>query len=130
MVINYLEVPVLLEFQTNRYRKTNSFHITAGMVFGLRIISHTKRYVNDLNKEFLLVDLGTGETVLTGRSSGDNKPKKWDDFHLNPFKADATVRIGWGWVNLFGTYSITTLFREDKGPELYPFSVGLTLIGW
>ena len=43
---------------------------------------------------------------------------------------DATARIGWGWVNVFATYSLTTLFKTDRGPELYPFSVGLTISDW
>jgi hypothetical protein len=56
--------------------------------------------------------------------------KNRDDFHLHPFKMDATARIGWGWINLFGTYSLTSLFKEDKYPELYPFTAGITLTGW
>ncbi|MCF8227756.1 MAG: DUF2807 domain-containing protein [Bacteroidales bacterium] len=135
LVVNYVEVPLLLEFQTNAKRKVNSFHIAAGMVFGLRFASHTKQYYNETNKEYtwLEVDPETGNKVpvpgIKFQSPGTKKSKVRDDFHLNPFKADATVRIGWGWVNLFGTYSITTLFKEGKGPELYPFSVGLTLVG-
>ncbi len=137
LVVNYVEVPVLLEFQTNGHSKSNSFHLTAGMIFGLRFASHTKQYYNETNREYewLEVDPETGNKIPTNpptffQSPGTKKTKNRDDFHLNPFKADATVRIGWGWVNLFGTYSLTTLFREGKGPELYPFSVGLTLVGW
>ncbi|MDZ7741974.1 MAG: DUF2807 domain-containing protein [Bacteroidota bacterium] len=137
LVVNFVEVPVLLEFQTNGNSKRNSFHITAGMVFGLRFASHTKQYYNETNKEYewLEIEPKTRNKVSTNppkyfQSPGTKKTKNRDDFHLNPFKADATVRIGWGWVNLFGTYSLTTLFREDKGPELYPYSVGITLVGW
>ncbi len=107
--ICFLNVPVLLEYQTNKHMKSNSFHITAGMIFGLRIGSHSKTVYDDNKKQ---------------------KIKSRDDFHLHPFKMDATARIGWGWINLFGTYSITTLFKNDKGPELYPFTAGITLVGW
>lgn len=130
LVVNYLEVPLLLEFQTNKYRKSNSFHFTAGVVLGLRVTSHTKRVFEELNKEYYLTDPATGQQVLQTVSPGKKKAKTWDDFHLNPLKADATLRVGWGWINLFGTYSLTTLFKENKGPELYPFSIGLTLTSW
>lgn len=130
LVVNYLEIPVLFEFQTNRYSNKKSFHFTAGMIFGLRISSHTKRYFEEQNKEYQLVEPENYKTVYDAVSPGNKKVKDWDDFHLNPFKADATVRIGWGWINLFGTYSFTTLFRDGKGLELYPFSAGITLSTW
>jgi len=130
LTTNYLTVPVLFEFQTNRYSKKNSFHITAGIIAGLRISTHTKRYFEETNKEYELLDPVSREVVLTATSPGNKKVKDWDDFYLNPFKVDATVRIGWGWINLFGNYSLTTLFREGKGPELYPFSAGITLVTW
>ncbi|MCX6270079.1 MAG: outer membrane beta-barrel protein, partial [Bacteroidetes bacterium] len=105
LVVNYLNVPLLLEYQTNAKDKSNSFHLAGGMTFGLRIGSHTK--------------------VVSG--DNDEKKKQRDDFALNPFKWDATARIGWGIINLAATYSMTSLFKTDKGPELYPFSVGITL---
>ena len=42
----------------------------------------------------------------------------------------ATVRGGVGWFNLFATYSLTPLFESGRGPELYPFTVGVTLLGF
>jgi hypothetical protein len=109
LTVNYLRVPLILEYQTNRHSKANSFHIAAGVIGGLRIGSHTKMVWED---------------------SGKQKNKVRDDFHLNPLKAEGTVRIGWGVINLFAAYSIMPLFKEDEGPELYPFSVGLTLSSW
>jgi len=104
------------------------------MVFGLRIASHTKTYFDEQNKEYYLSKYNPKtdnyEDVWKTVSPGHEKLKDHDDFFLNPFRFDATLRIGWGLINLFGTYSVSTLFKKDKGPELYPFSVGLTLAGW
>jgi len=109
LVVNYLNVPLLLEYQTNRFSRSNSFHIAGGMVMGWRYASHTKRvYHND----------------------GKQKPKTGDSFQLNPFRYDASVRIGWGIINLYATYSLNQMFKDGGGPELYPFAVGLTLAGW
>jgi hypothetical protein len=103
LVASYLNVPLLLEYQTNSKSRSNSFHITGGIVGGLRLGSHTKVKVDD------------------------GKSKVRNDFFLSPFKVDAIAKIGWGVCNLYGTYSLTEMFRSGKGPVLYPFSVGICL---
>ena len=104
----YLTMPLMFEFQTNRHHNVNSFHLTAGVIAGVRMGSHSKQ-------------------VYTVNGSGKHKPKIYDSFYLQPFILDATVRVGWGPLNIYGTYSITEMFRNDRGPELYPFSVGIIL---
>ncbi|GAB1403557.1 hypothetical protein MASR1M74_07350 [Lentimicrobium sp.] len=110
LVVNYLNVPLMLEFQTNRFSKTNSFHIAAGIQGGLRIGSHTKNVFQE--------------------NGNKKKVKDRDDFYLNPIKYDLMARIGWGKINLYADYSLNTLFKNNRGPELYPFTLGITLIGW
>jgi hypothetical protein len=39
------------------------------------------------------------------------------------------MRVGYGNVTLFGSYTLTDLFKEGQGPRVKPFSVGLTLSG-
>ena len=130
LMIRYLTVPVLFEFQHDGDSKLESYHFTAGLLLGARIGSHTKTVYAEQLKEYQLIDPATGEIWKTMISPRQETEKVHDDFNLNPFKADVMVRVGWGYINLFGTYSLTTLFRNNRGPELYPFSVGLTLIGW
>lgn len=130
LAVTYVNFPFLLEYQTNGYSNRNSFHISAGMVFGLRIGSHTKIKFEEKNKEYLLLDPVTGDPVELRTSPNRKRFKEFGAFHLNPFKVDAMFTIGWGWVNLYATYSLTTLFKEGQGPELYPFSIGMTLIKW
>lgn len=109
LVVNYVTVPLLLEYQTNRFSRSSSFHIAGGMVLGWRYASHTKMlYFED----------------------GRRRPKSNDSFELNPFRYDATVRIGWGIINLYATYSLNKMFENNGGPELYPVAVGITLAGW
>ena len=130
----YLNVPVLFEFQTNSRHKKNSFHVGAGMVVGARLSSHTKKYYDERNKEFEITryNLATEqyETEYTAISPDYSKAKDFDDFHLQPFKFDATVRIGWGFINLFATYSINQMFKDGKGPELYPWTIGITFVNF
>lgn len=109
LTASYLHIPVILEFQTHG-KYYQRFHIGGGAIFGARLGTHTKQvYEQD------------------GRKMKD---KVYDDFHLSPFKADLTARIGWGNINLFANYSLIPLFRENKGPELYPFTVGISLVSW
>jgi hypothetical protein len=106
LVVNYLTLPVLFEYQSNRFSRRNSFHVAAGMVMGWRYATHTKMLYFD---------------------NGRQKPKQHDDFYLRPFRYDATLRAGWGIVNLYASYSLNSLFKDGRGPELYPFSIGITL---
>ena len=101
-----LRIPLMLEYQTNSKMKANSFHIGAGALGQVRMWSHTKNEIND------------------------GKTKNKGDFYINPFIVQGIGTIGWGIINLYGTYSFTEMFRQDKGPTAYPFEVGITLIGF
>ncbi len=107
LVATYLTLPLMLEFQTNADDDINSFHLSAGVVGGWRIGTHTKTVYN-----------------------GDNKNKEREDFYLNPFRGDAMVTVGWGKLNLYASYNLIPLFKDEKGPELYPFNIGIHLINF
>jgi len=109
LVESWVRVPLFLEYQTAK-RKGKQFHIAAGGVFGYKIGSHSKQ-----------VHFEGGDR---------NKDKVYSDFYLNPIKLDAEVRIGWGPVNLFASYALTPLFKDNRGPVLYPYMIGITLAGW
>jgi hypothetical protein len=134
LTIMYLTLPLLFEFQTNPYCNKKSFHFGAGMVMNTRLLSHTKVYYNEYNKDYTLVqyDPDKGEYIPAFTSVSPNGPKIKDygDWFLRPFKFDATVRVGWGIINLFATFSVNSLFREEKGPELYPWSAGISLVNF
>ena len=105
---SYINVPLLLEFNTNKKAK-KSFHFAAGVIGGYRLSSKTKQVFE-----------------LAGRTI---KNKVSDDYNLNPFKYGATVRMGYGKFNVFATYSLSTLFEQNTiAPQLYPFTVGVTLL--
>ncbi len=108
LTLTYLNIPLMLEFQTGGSRDIEKFHIAGGMIMGTRLRTHAK-YVYDDDGE-------------------KRKEKDFKDFNVQPFRFDATARIGWGKINLFATYALNTLFKEDKGPELYPFTVGIRLV--
>ncbi|MFN2395280.1 MAG: GIN domain-containing protein [Bacteroidales bacterium] len=108
MTVTWINLPLMLEFQTNGPRQTDKFHLAGGVILGTRIGTHTK-YVTEENGK-------------------KQKEKDYHDFHVPPFRFDLTGRIGWGRVNLFATYALNNLFKDEKGPELIPFSVGIRLV--
>lgn len=129
----YITVPVLFEFQTKHERRVKRFHFAVGGQVSARISTHTKIYFNEANKPYDLVDPVTGDVVDVGISPNSNQRnivKNFNSFHLAPFKFDAMVRFGYGVINLYATYSLNEMFTKNKGPELYPFTAGITLVGW
>ena len=109
LVASYLTVPLLIEFNTSSNpRKT--VHLAAGVIGGLRVGSHLKLVKEEGNKE--------------------SKSKSYDDFNLNPFRYDATVRFGFRDFTIFGSYNMAGLFKDNKGPEIYPLTLGIRLVGW
>jgi len=130
----YLTLPVYFEIQSKGTKTKDKFHFAAGVVGGWRISTHTKIYFNEASKEYRLRNPETNELLpvvkQTPGSSTRNIVKDRSSFHQHPFKLDASVRAGWGIINLYANYSLTSMFIKDKGPELYPYSVGISLSGW
>ena len=106
IVTSYLNVPLLLELQNSENAKHDMF-VSAGVYGGFRIGSHTK-------------------TVYFG----DDKKKSRQDININPFQYGAMVQVGLNFIKLYGTYNFSTLYESDKGPEVTPFTVGLTLVNF
>jgi hypothetical protein len=128
LFISWLTVPILFEYQTNSKMRMNSFHASLGVIGGVRLCSYTKQEYYARNTNYYLKD-DNGKTVGMF-NSGDDAFRDKGQFHLNTFKADLTARIGWSFLNLWTTYSLTPMYQKDQGPILHPWTVGLTLVGW
>jgi hypothetical protein len=106
--VAYANVPLFLEFNTNNEDASRSFHIAVGAQAGYNV------FKNKVKQKY----------ELDGRTY---KRKIKDDYNVNPFKIDLIGRIGYGSFCIFGTYSLTPLFEQNKGPRLYPFTAGISL---
>lgn len=88
-----------------RYRR-NGFRIGAGGFVGTRIGSWQK---------------------LVWRSTGHkSKLREKDFFYLNNIRYGARFILGYGEVDLFVNYDMSTLFAENRGPELNAISFGFS----
>jgi hypothetical protein len=104
----WINVPLLLEFNTSR-NEDKSFHLAAGVTGSYNI------FRNRLKQEYEIDGF-----------EGDRKIK--DDFNINPFRCQLTARLGYGDFGIFANYQLNEMFKDNRGPELYPFSAGFSLI--
>jgi hypothetical protein len=108
--IGYLNAPLYLTFATKPIKKGKRLFISPGVTGGWRFTSYNKRKVE--------VD------------GDESKSRNKDDFNLNPFRVNASLRIGYGDFVLFANYALTDLFQRGKGPDITPFSVGVRVVGF
>jgi len=106
----YVEVPLLVEFQIPIGSSANRMYLSAGFVGAKRLDTHTK--------------------VKYRKNGSKEKLKSPGDYSIRDYKVAGTFRIGYRWVNLFANYDLVPLFEDRRGPELYPFSVGIKLISF
>ncbi len=103
-----LDVP--LEF---RYRtKNNQFKIYLGGKVGLTLTNYTKYNGDNFNENY---------------PTGSLRYKEYKIANVASYRYGLTARIGWKWVQAFGYYSLSNLFKKDKGPDMYPISVGISI---
>lgn len=100
-----LNLPVYLEIHP---LGKSEFYIMGGVLFGINTFSSYKvKYKNENDKKI---------SVVEGK-----------DYNVNPFSVNYLVQMGWNDLGVYAKYTPTSLFKNDKGPDVQTFSVGLTL---
>jgi hypothetical protein len=107
LVVSYLDIPLEI-----RYKSKSDFRLAVGFKFGFLLRAHTKFKGNDY------INDNSGVVVY--------KLSKLSFLEKNRY--GFTARIGYKWLNLWGYYQLSTLFQKEYGPEMFPISVGLTII--
>jgi hypothetical protein len=101
---SFITVPLLLEFQIPTSGR-GRIYLSGGVLGSAKLWSNTK---------------------IKYKVSGDkSKEKTKGDYNLSPFRYGFTVRAGYRNFGLYANYMMTSLFKPSRGPELYPFSMGL-----
>jgi hypothetical protein len=104
---NFITVPLMLEFNTSS-NSSKAFHLAFGVLGEYRLWSKTKQdFTNTMGKDIYVT--------------------KSDDYNLDAFRCSLIGRVGYGKLTLYGTYGLTQLFTAGKGPQLYPFTVGINI---
>lgn len=101
--VNYITAPLLLEIKTPLRMGSSRLYISGGAIGSLYLGSHTKFKFHNKDKE-----------------------KYKSNYHINQWKYELTGRIGFGDVCVFANWSMTSLFKQNKGPEVYPMMFGIS----
>jgi hypothetical protein len=105
LVTNYLQVPLLLRFETSPHHASKNVYLSVGGYAGYLVRSHTKQ-------------------IETGTTS---KIKQHNDFNINKFQYGAQAELGYQGFSIYFKRSMTTL--TDYGTVQYPYSFGVRLTG-
>lgn len=101
--VNYITAPLMLEVKTPLRMGSSRLYLAGGVIGSLYLGSHTKfKYYK-----------------------GD-KEKSKSGFNINQWKYELTGRIGFGDFCIFANYSMSSLFKSDRGPEVYPLLIGVS----
>jgi hypothetical protein len=99
LTATYLEAPFELRFRTGSEKP---FRIYPGFKFGYLVGMHSK-WVDETGKwKFYSFD------------------------NADPIRFGPTFRMGYGVFGLYGFYGLNSIFRSGRGPELIPFSIGVS----
>ncbi len=110
----YLEAPVEFRYTADPFNSDKSFKMAIGVKVGTLLSAHTRssKYENK-----------------SGNSLNDYVEKESSKRFFNRNRLVGTARVGIGHLSLYGSYQLTPLFKEGMGPQVHPFSIGITLSG-
>ncbi|MEA3505383.1 MAG: outer membrane beta-barrel protein [Bacteroidota bacterium] len=104
--VAYLDIPIELKIRTE-----NKLRAAIGFKLGY-LINSLSKYKGD---------------NYSDDSSSDITIKKKGIDGINNLRYGPTLRIGYKWIDISAYYSLTTLFEENKGPEMTPISIGISI---
>jgi len=110
----YLEAPIEFRYTANPLNSDKSFKFAIGGKVGTMINAHTR------NKDF---------ENKGGNSINAYTMKETSKRFFNTTRLVGTARVGMGHFTLYGSYQVTTLFKEGVAAEIRPYSIGLTISG-
>lgn len=99
---NYVSFPLMLEYQFK------NFYVSGGAVGLIKFYSKSRVKYRDLN--------GDKQDEVMGR-----------DMNLRPVDFRMRFQVGIGCASFVASYAPMSIFRDKKGPEMKPFSMGILL---
>jgi hypothetical protein len=105
----YLTAPFELRYFADNHNRNRGFKAAAGVQVGWLLGSDGKQ-VNSVD----------GSIV---------KDKTNSKRYVSTWNFAATARIGWGNFAIYGSYNLTTIFKDLQGPPLTPYTIGFAVTG-
>lgn len=105
--LSYTNLHIPIEF---RFRHKSGFKLAVGVRVGVTVDLHSKYFGPALN--------GSQDKDLF---------KDYKIVNRTKIPVEVTFRTGWKFVGISASYMLTKLFESGKGPQICPFSVGISL---
>jgi hypothetical protein len=109
----FLEVPLELRFSSNPEQPNRSVKAALGVKGGILLNAHTKGKI-----------LKNGDGVINNYID-----KTLSKNYFNSSRLAATARVGYGLFTIFGSYNLTSIFKDGVAPDIKLLQVGLTVSG-
>ncbi len=113
LIANYLDIPIEFRYYLDKNNPNEGFRAAIGGKIGYLIGSHTKVKYSE-----------RGDTKIS---------KQKGDYNLETLRGGVYARVGFPGINLYGYYSLTDLFKADKGPlktTASTFNIGISISGF
>jgi hypothetical protein len=107
---NYLDIPIEFRWRSRKYDPKRSLKITVGGKVGILFDSKTK--------------------IVYKENSERKTTKQKEGWQLSTIRYGVYGKLGYGGFSAFYYYSISDLFKKDKGPlgtTMFPMTFGLSL---
>ncbi len=108
---NFVDIPIEFRYRSKPHKNGKRIAASVGFKLGWLVQSHTKTKTDE---EFFYQGLNFGR-----------KAKTYDIPNLTKFRYGLTARVGYAnfYLNFF--YSLTPLFKDGRGTEAIPISIGI-----
>jgi hypothetical protein len=110
LVTSSLMVPLMLELQLPAQNEEHRVFVAVGGFGSVKLGSHTKMVYSDGEKPSM--------------------DKVHSDLNVRPLSYGLTARAGYRFLKLYANYECVSLFEKNRAPEVFPFTVGLTLVNF
>ena len=111
---SFLEIPVEFRYSSNPENPNKSWKVAVGAKIGTMLSAHTK-----------------GKNLLSGSGGTINSftQKEKSKRYFNKTRFAVTGRLGYGSLSLFTAWQVNSYFKEGLGPDVRPYTIGLTISG-
>lgn len=110
----YVEAPIELRFCSNPEETSTAIKAALGVKIGTMLKAYTK---------------GKSLVDKNGNKVNEFVEKQSSKRFFNGTRLSATARIGYGIFSLYGSYQITALLKDGAGPDVRPYSIGISISG-
>jgi hypothetical protein len=114
LLTSFLEAPVEFRYSAKPENPKKSFKAAIGVKVGTMLAASTK---------------GKNQLNSAGQSVNNFTQKEKSKKYFNTTRLSATARVGYGNLSIYGSYQVNTFIKEGFGPDVRPYSIGITLSG-